>query len=70
MIYKIQISVKQRIGLAAVVFLGLIIIFVSISRASHLGDRSLNDAVLWAIWNHIEGTVGKYMIVPSWRSLH
>ena len=65
MIYKMQVSVKQKIGIAAVFFLGLIIIFVSIARGSHLYDRSLNDAVLWAIWDHVEATVGQYMIAPS-----
>ncbi len=59
MLYNVRLATKQKLGLAAVFTLGLIIIIVSIARAIQIGQTTFTDGVLLAVWGIVESTVCK-----------
>ena len=57
LLYKLQISNKQKLGLASVFFLATIIMVVSIVRASQIGGKLRTDSILLTVWSLIESTI-------------
>lgn len=59
MLYNVRLATKQKLGLAVVFALGLIIIVVAIARAIQIGQKTFADGVLLALWGIVESTVCK-----------
>ena len=59
LLYTVRLAPKQKIGIAAVFSLG-IIIFVAMARAIQISRKAFADGVLLALWGIIESTVCKY----------
>ena len=55
----LQISKKQKLGLAAVFSIGGIIIVVAIIRAVEINGSERTDPVALAVWGLVESTVCK-----------
>lgn len=64
LLYRIQISNKQKIGLATVFSLALIIIITAIIRAVEITKKARTDPALLALWSIIESTVGTFYPFP------
>ena len=62
LLYRIQISNKQKIGLATVFSIAIIIIITAIIRAIEITTRSRTDAALLALCSVIESTVGTFLL--------
>ena len=60
LLYTVRLAPKQKIGIAAVFSLGIIIILVAMARAIQISRKAFADGVLLALWGIIESTVCKY----------
>ena len=60
LLYHLQITLRQKAGLASVFALGAIVIVVAIVRASQIGGRLRSDSVLLTVWSLIESTICTY----------
>ena len=60
LLYTVRLASKQKLGIAAVFSLGIIIILVAIARAIQISRKSFTDGVLLALWGIIESTVCKF----------
>ena len=71
LLYTVRLAPKQKLGLAAVFSIGIIIILVAIARAVQISRKAFADGVLLALWGIIESTVCKYRSLskPSRNSL-
>lgn len=63
LLYKIQITLKQKIGLAAVFGLATVIIITAIVRAIEITTKARIDLLLLSLWSIIESTIGRF----RWR---
>ena len=59
LLYKVQITFKQKVGLAAVFGLATIIIITAIVRAIEVTTKARADILLLSLWSIIESTIGK-----------
>ena len=59
LLYKVQITLKQKIGLAAVFGLATIIIITAIVRAIEITTKARIDVLLLSLWSIIESTIGR-----------
>lgn len=59
LLYKVQITLKQKIGLAAVFGLATIIIITAIVRAIEVTTKARIDVLLLSLWSIIESTIGR-----------
>ena len=59
LLYKVQITLKQKIGLAAVFGLATIIIITAIVRAIEVTTKARADVLLLSLWSIIESTIGR-----------
>ncbi|KAL6719044.1 hypothetical protein ACLMJK_003279 [Lecanora helva] len=57
LLYKLQITSKQKVGLASVFLIAIIIMIVAIIRASQIGGKLRTDAILLTVWSLIESTI-------------
>ncbi len=57
MLYNVRLATKQKLGLAVVFSLCLVIIIVAIARAIQICEKTFTDGVLLAIWGIVESTV-------------
>ena len=60
LLYTVRLAPKQKIGIAAVFSLGIIIILVAMARAIQISRKAFADGVLLALWGIIESTVCEY----------
>ncbi len=60
LLYTVRLAPKQKLGLAAVFSIGIIIIFVAIARAVQISRKAFADGVLLALWGIIESSVCEY----------
>lgn len=60
LLYTVRLAPKQKLGLAAVFSIGVIIILVAIARAVQVSRKAFADGVLLALWGIIESTVCEY----------
>lgn len=63
LLYKLQITTKQKMGLASVFLMAMIIMIVAIIRASQIGGKLRTDAVLLTVWSLIESTICTYLYI-------
>lgn len=74
LLWKVQISTRQKIGLAGVFSLGLIVIIFAIIRAVQVTATARDDTILLAFWGVLESTVGMrrvfsfLLFVPFYRA--
>ena len=57
LLYPVRLAPKQKIGIAVVFSLGIIIILVAMARAIQISRKAFADGVLLALWGIIESTV-------------
>ena len=55
--YTVRLAPKQKLGVAAIFSLGIIIILVAMARAIQISRKAFADGVLLALWGIIESTV-------------
>ena len=60
LLYTVRLAPKQKVGIAAVFSIGIIIILVAIARAVQVSRKAFADGVLLALWGIIESTVCEY----------
>ncbi len=60
----LQINKKQKMGLAAVFSLAIIIVIVAIVRAIEINGHERADPVALAVWSLVESTVCKSPYFP------
>ena len=60
LLYTVRLAPKQKLGLAAVFSIGILIILVAIARAVQISRKAFADGVLLALWGIIESTVCEY----------
>ena len=60
LLYTVCLAPKQKLGIAAVFSLGIIIILVAMARAIQISRKAFADGVLLALWGIIESTVCEY----------
>lgn len=60
LLYTVQITRKQKLGLVGVFGIATIIIIVAMIRALEVTTRARTDAVLLTVWSVIESTVCKF----------
>lgn len=60
LLYTVRLAPKQKLGLAAVFSIGILIILVAIARAVRISRKAFADGVLLAVWGIIESTVCEY----------
>ena len=60
LLYTVRLAPKQKLGIAAVFSLGIIIVLVAIARAIQISRKAFADGVLLALWGIIESTVCEY----------
>lgn len=60
LLYTVRLAPKQKLGLAAVFSIGILIILVAIARAVRISRKAFADGVLLALWGIIESTVCEY----------
>ena len=60
LLYTVRLAPKQKLGLAAVFSIGILIILVAIARAVRISRKAFSDGVLLALWGIIESTVCEY----------
>lgn len=60
LLYTVRLAPKQKVGLATVFTIGIIIILVAIARAVQISRKAFADGVLLALWGIIESTVCEY----------
>ena len=66
LLWNIRITKRQKLGLALVFCVGLIIIVVAIVRAIFITTKVFKDGVLLTIWSIIESTVCTSLVfVPA-----
>ena len=63
LLYKIQITTRQKLGLAAVFGVAIIIILAAMIRAIEITTKSRTDAALLALCSIIESTVGVFVFL-------
>jgi len=66
LLYSLQITHRQKAGLASVFLLAVIIIVVAIVRASQIGGKLRTDSVLLTVWSLIESTICKFCHTVFW----
>lgn len=59
LLYKVQITFKQKIGLAAVFGIATIIIITAIVRAIEITTKARADVLLLSLWSIIESSIGR-----------
>lgn len=59
LLYTVRLVPKQKLGLAAVFSILIIIILTAIARAVQISRKAFADGVLLALWGIIESTVCK-----------
>lgn len=64
LLYRVQITLKQKIGLAAVFGLATIIIVTAIVRAISITQKARVDVILLSLWSIIESTIGRSYFLP------
>lgn len=67
LLHTVRLAPKQKLGIAAVFSVGIIIILVATARAVQISRKAFADGVLLALWGIIESTVCEYRCcdVPS-----
>lgn len=60
LLYTVRLAPKQKIGLATVFSIGIIVILVAIARAVQISRKTFADGVLLALWGIIECTICEY----------
>ena len=60
LLYTVRLAPKQKLGIAAVFSLGIIIILVAMTRAIQISRKAFADGILLALWGIIESTVCEY----------
>ena len=60
LLYTVRLAPKQKLGLAIVFSIGIIIVLVAIARAVQISRKAFADGVLLALWGIIESTVCEY----------
>ncbi len=65
----LQISKKQKYGLAGVFSIGVIIIIVAIIRAIEINNNERTDPVALAVWGLVESTVCEEPAPLLWYEL-
>ncbi len=60
MLWKVRLTLRQKLGLARVFSLAFITIIVAVIRASQIGRKMFTDVVFLAVWVIIESNVGEY----------
>jgi len=58
LLWKVQISTHQKVGLAGIFSVGFIIVIFAIIRAVQVTATARTDTVLFAFWGILESTVG------------
>jgi hypothetical protein len=64
LLWKVRISGSEKMGLAAVFSIGVLIIVFAIARAVQIAFTTTSDSVLLALWGIIESTVCKFKSSP------
>ncbi|MCJ1277129.1 hypothetical protein MMC21_004939 [Puttea exsequens] len=57
MLWKVRLTLRQKLGLAVVFLLAGITMIVAITRAAQISRKTFSDGVLLAVWGIIESTV-------------
>ena len=65
LLWKVRISSSEKMGLAGVFSIGVIIIICAIVRAVQIAFTATSDSVLLALWGTIESTVCKFKPSPT-----
>ena len=60
LLYTVRLAPKQKLGIAAVFSLGIIIILVTMARAIQISRKAFADGFLFALWRIIESTACEY----------
>ncbi|OBT54457.1 hypothetical protein VE04_05068 [Pseudogymnoascus sp. 24MN13] len=70
LLWKVRISGSEKMGLAAVFSIGVLIIVFAIARAVQIAFTTTSDSVLLALWGIIESTVSVIVgCLPPFKSL-
>jgi hypothetical protein len=64
LLWKVRISGSEKMGLAGVFSIGVLIIVFAIARAVQIAFTTTSDSVLLALWGIIESTVCKFKSSP------
>lgn len=65
LLYTVQITRKQKLGLVGVFGIATIIIVVALIRAVEVTTKARTDGVLLTVWSVIESTVCKFTTIFS-----
>lgn len=70
LLYRVQISTKQKLALSGVFSMGMVIVIFSIIRAVQVTTTARNDTFLLAFWGVLEATVAVIVgCLPPFKSL-